>query len=337
MAARTPTRPRPAPGATSASGRDVVHVAVLGDLIVDVAARVEGPILTGSDTPGTIRFRQGGSAANTARWLVRAGARATFIGAVGRDDWGGPLTAALAADGVIVHAPRMDGPTARLVALITPDGERSFVTDRGAAMRLTAAAVRAAWLRDVAVLHLPAYSLLAEPLAGAARRAAGLAREHGAAISVDLASAGPLAALGRAAVLRLLRDLAPDLLFGNQAEVETLTGAAGGQALLEVAPVVVVKAGGFGCRVITRGRADVAAGPGLDLAVPTRTRAATDTTGAGDAFDAGFLAVWAGLSPGERHAGRGLTRAARAGHRTAGRLLAGRRIELRLATPGGVP
>ncbi len=312
-------------------------MAVLGDLIVDVVARLEGPILAGSDAPAAIRFRQGGSAANTARWLVRAGARATFIGAVGRDGWGRALAAALAADGVIVHTPRVAGRTARLVALVTPDGERSFVTDRGAAMRLTAGAVRPAWLRDVKALHLPAYSLLAEPLAGAAARAASLVREHGAVVSVDLASAGPLALLGRATVLRLLRRLAPDVLFGNLAEVETITGARDGRALLDVAPVVVVKAGRSGCRVLTRGRSGAAAAAGLDLPVPTRAHAAPDTTGAGDAFDAGFLAVWVGLPPAERHAARGLTRAAHAGHRTAGRLLTGRRGDLRAATLGKVP
>jgi ribokinase len=303
---------------------------VLGDLIVDVAARLDGPILVGSDTPAAVTIRQGGSAANSARWLARLGAHATFIGAVGRDAWGRVLTSALAAEGVTVHAPRVAGRTARLVALVAPDGERSFLTDRGAAARLAASAIRAAWWRDVALLHLPAYSLLLEPLASASARAARLARQHGAAISVDLASAGPLAMMGRRDVLARLRTLRPDVLFGNLAEVAVMTAGHDARALVDVAPLVVVKLGGAGCRVLRRGAAGSRARGAIDLIVPTRPVDAPDTTGAGDAFNAGFLAAWVTGSAADRQDVRLLRRAARAGHRAAARQLMERRAELRL-------
>ncbi|MFI5261394.1 MAG: carbohydrate kinase family protein [Candidatus Limnocylindrales bacterium] len=327
MAARTSAR-RP-----SAPGRGAPRIAVLGDVIVDVAARLAGPIIVGSDTPARVDIRQGGSAANTARWLGRLGARAIFIGSVGRDRWGRALTTALAADGVIVHAPRVAGRTARLVALVAPDGERSFVTDRGAADGLTAAAIRDGWWRGVRVLHLPAYSLLAEPLAGAAARAVTLARRQGAAISVDLASAGPLVAAGPAVVLGRLRTLAPDVLFGNLAEMDVMGGAGDPGQLLDVAPVVVVKAGPAGCRILVRSArredAAVAAATGsLVITVPTAPLEARDTTGAGDAFAAGFLLAWASSPAASRHAPDALERAARAGHRAARRALTARRRDL---------
>lgn len=300
---------------------------MLGDLIVDIAAQLARPVAAGSDTPGTIRFRQGGSAANTARRLARLGVRTTFIGSVGRDRWARPLTDALRRDGVRVRVARVAGPSARLVALVAPDGERSFVTDRAAADGLTAAAVKPPWLRGADVLHVPAYSLLGAPVMAAVERAVALARGEGARLSIDLASAAPLLAAGPRTMGRRIAGLVPDLLFGNLDEVEAMTGSRDGLALLDLAPLVVVKAGPAGCRLLTR---DTASGPGLRLVVPARARAAADTTGAGDAFDAGFLAVWAGLGPAERLHGPTLARAARAGHRAARALLAERRAELRL-------
>ena len=105
----------------------------LGDLIVDVVVTASGPLAHGSDRAGSIGFRQGGSAANTARWVARCGGQAVFIGAVGRDEWGRRLGAALAEAGVEAHLITRNAPTARIVVLVEADGERSFVTDRGAA------------------------------------------------------------------------------------------------------------------------------------------------------------------------------------------------------------
>ncbi len=300
---------------------------MLGDLIVDIAAQLGRPVAAGSDTPGVIRFRQGGSAANTARRLARLGVRTTFIGAVGRDRWAGPLADALRRDGVRVRVARVAGRTARLVALVAPDGERSFVTDRAAADGLTAAAVRPAWLRGADVLHVPAYSLLAGPVVEAVERAVALARGEGARLSIDLASAAPLLAVGPATMGRRIAGLAPDLLFGNLDEVAAMTGSRDGVALLELAPLVVVKAGPTGCRLLTR---DEPGRPGSRLTFPVRVRPAADTTGAGDAFDAGFLAVWAELDAADQLRARDLVRAARAGHRAAQALLAEPRSELRL-------
>ncbi len=294
---------------------------------MDIATHLGRPVAAGSDTPGVIRFRQGGSAANTARCLARLGVRTTFIGAVGRDRWARPLTDALRHDGVRVHAVRVAGPTGRLVALVAPDGERSFVTDRSAADGLTAAAVNARWLRGADVLHVPAYSLLAPTVTEAVERTVALARGEGARLSIDLASAAPLLAAGPATMRRRIAGLAPDLLFGNLDEVEAMTGARDGLALLELAPLVVVKAGPAGCLVLTRDRSDAR---GLRVAVPAQARPASDTTGAGDAFDAGFLATWAGLAAADRYREPPLVRAARAGHRAARALLAGPRAELRL-------
>ncbi len=287
---------------------------------------MSAPLARGSDTGGSVRFRQGGSAATTARWFARLGGGAIFIGAVGRDAWGRRLVASLKAAEVTVRVARVTAPTARIVALVEPGGERSFVTERGAADLLTAEAVRPAWLRRVAGLHLPAYSLLHQPLTNAALRAVALARADGAAISLDLASRQPLLALGRDGAWSRLAAVAPDLLLANADEAAWLASGPVEQ-LLGLAPLVVVKEGASGCRILLRARPGENA---LQLAVATRALRPLDTTGAGDAFDAGFLLTWLAAPHDRRGEAALLRRAALAGHRAAARLLTEPRPELAL-------
>ena len=293
----------------------------MGDLVLDVVAAPVGPIAPGSDVAGSVTFRAGGSAANTARAVARHGGRSTFVGAVGDDGLGRRLVASLRSEGVTVRRVSTDRPTARLVALVGADGERSFVTDRGAADELRASHLRPAWFRGVDALHLPAYSLMSASLWEAALAAASMARALGqAAISVDLASSAPLRSLGRTAARERIGSLAPDLLFGTTAEVAAI--ATDEAELLDLAPLVVVKAGDAGCRVLVCGDGRVRS---LEVMAP-RLRAA-DSTGAGDAFDAGFLLSWL---PDRDHSAAALRRAASAGHRAAAAVLTGPRVELGL-------
>ena len=113
-----------------AEARRRPRIVSLGDLIVDVVASASGPLASGSDRAGTIAFRQGGSAANTARWVASCGGEAVFIGAVGRDEWGHRLGAALTNAGVEVHLATKNAPTARIVVLVDADGERTDGIDR---------------------------------------------------------------------------------------------------------------------------------------------------------------------------------------------------------------
>ena len=268
-----------------------------------------------TDVPGVVAIRQGGSAANTARWAARLGADASLVCAIGRDAIGAALVDELAGDGVRVHAVRVAGArTGRIGILVTPDGERSFVADRGAAQRLSPAALKAAWLRGADVLHLPAYSLLGKPLGDAGFAAIAMARAAGARVTVDLASTAPLLSGGRPAALALLERAAPDVLLATEDEIARLLDRRDASPLLRIAPAVVVKRGRHGAAVLERSAR-------VRLDVPTRAIAAADTTGAGDAFDAGFLLAWLeatrrGIAPAEA-----LRRGASAGNRAAGRHL----------------
>lgn len=310
---------------------------VLGDLVLDIILQHAAPEVPGSDTPGTVRFRAGGSAANTARELAALGGRVTFLGAVGADETGVRLDAVLRRAGVtartVVHPA---APTARVAVRLGPGGERSFITERGAADLLEPGDLDPRWFGSVSALHLPLYSLLAQPLASAARRAVELlrARHRPALISVDLASVGPIRTVGVSVVTRLLEELGPGLLMCNAAEAALVGGRGGPAGLLRCAPIVVVKQGARGCEVMRRPSGPRDGDPPervLGSAVATRPLTVSDTTGAGDAFDAGFLLallplVVAGRTPGAAD----LRRAAVAGNRAAGRLLASSRQTLDL-------
>lgn len=303
-------------------------LACIGDLMLDVVIRSDATVERGSDVPGTVRFRLGGSAGNTARAFVALGGDASFIGAVGDDPLGKRLVAALRGTGVIVHAQRVSGATPRLAAIVTPGGERSFVTERGVADELRAATLKRGWFARVGALHMPAYSLLNAPLSQASLAAAKMVRERGGLVSVDLASRAPLIEAGIDNALRAVRAAAPDVLLANEDEVSALVGGDGARQLVALAPVVAIKMGALGCHVLWRGRDATV----LEMDVATRPLAAVDTTGAGDAFDAGFIhaLLVSGLRGGQLPGAPALKRAALTGHRAAAGLLTRRRPELKL-------
>ena len=319
MPPKLPVRRRPR------SGPRPPRVVVLGDLMLDVVLAPARMLESGTDVPGRVQLRQGGSAATTARWLARLGARSTLVCAVGRDNEGRGLLTALEGDGVQVRATRVAGErTGRIGVLVAPGGERSFVADRAAADRLAPADLSPAVFR-ADLLHLPAYSLLGEPLGQAGRRAIDLARNGGALISLDLSSVGPLLAGGRRAALRLVRDAAPDVLFATRVEAEAIVGGRDTRGLADIAGIVVIKHGRSGASVVT----------GTEFArlafdVATAALEATDTTGAGDAFDAGFLVAWLGAEPAARPRPATLRRAVLAANRAAARPLGSAPRELAL-------
>ena len=299
------------------------RVIVLGDLVVDVVLAPAIDLATGSDVPGRVMLRQGGSATTTARWLGRAGAQVALIAAVGRDAEGRALVGTIRRDGVTPRVVRVAGyRTGRIGVLVVPGGERSFVQDRGATLRLAPDHLREGWFRGAELLHLPAYSLLDHPLGDAGRRAAELAHAAGAMVSVDLSSSGPLLALGQAAAFETIRGAGPDVLFAAGSESRAL--ASNEEGLLDLAAIVVLKRGGEGATVLHRDH-----GPAGRLEVAARTVAASDTTGAGDAFDAGFILAWLGARRVGIPTETALRRAAIAGNRAAARHLLRAREELR--------
>ena len=298
---------------------------VLGDLVLDVVLSPDRPIESGTDVPGSVGIRQGGSAANTARWLARLGMDTQLVCAVGRDGAGRSLVIQVTGDGVRVRAARVAGQrTGRIGVIVAPGGERSFVADRRAALALTPAHLRPEWFARLDLIHVPGYSLMGEPIATAARAAVGMARSAGATVSCDLSSIGPLLAQGRRPAHELIASVGPDLLFATETEAQAFLGRYAADGLLDHASIVVIKRGARGARVIAR-EPD---GSILRFDVATTQVNAADTTGAGDAFSAGFLAGWLTAQAAGRTIPDALHRATVAGHRAAMRQLASSKQEL---------
>ena len=233
---------------------------------------------------------------------------------------------------VKVHAVRIAGHrTGRIGVLVAPSGERSFVADRRAATEMRPDDLKADWFDGVELIHLPAYSLLVEPLGSAGVRAVELTRSRGARgarVSVDLASVGPLLAHGRREARELIARLQPDLVFATEAEAEALLGRLGPEGILEHARVAVIKRGPRGARVFARDDRATAGEPPLRFDIATTPVASEDTTGAGDAFDAGFITGWRGAMRTGHGGTDALHRATMAGHRAAARHLRSPRTEL---------
>jgi sugar/nucleoside kinase (ribokinase family) len=285
---------------------------VVGDLIVDVVLAPSADLVSGTDVPGRVMLLQGGSATTTARWLARRGANVSLVAAVGRDSAGRALIGAIRDDGVTSHVVRIAGHrTGRVGVFVAPGGERSFVQDRAAALRLAPEQLRESWFASAELVHIPTYSLLDHPLGDAGRRAAELAHAAGALVTVDLSSSAPLLALGRAGAVEVVGGARPDLLLAAGSEGGAL--ADDEESLLEIAPIVVLKRGPRGASLLYR-----EGGAARRVEVAAEPVEAADTTGAGDAFDAGFILGWLAA----RHSGASLVAAIRHGAIEGNRLAA---------------
>lgn len=187
------------------------------------------------------------------------------------------------------------------------------------------------WFDGVELIHVPAYSLLVEPLGSAALKAVELTRSRGAKgalVSVDLASVGPLLTHGRREARELVARLKPDIVFATEVEAEALLGRHAPEGLLEETRIAVIKRGPRGARVFARDDHATPGEPPLRFDIATTPVAAEDTTGAGDAFDAGFISGWLLAARGGHVGASALHRATMAGHRAAARHLRSPRSEL---------
>jgi sugar/nucleoside kinase (ribokinase family) len=275
----------------------------IGNAIVDVVARAEDAFLSRHDMrkgammlvdtaaadaiyaampPG--EESSGGSAANTCAVAAALGSRVAYFGKVADDQLGGVFRHDMRAIGVhFPSSPLVGGaPTARCLILVTPDGQRTMNTFLGACVTLSEADVDEALVAASAVTYLEGY-LFDPPAAQAAfRKAAAAAHAAGRQVALSLSDA--FCVDRHRAAFRELVAGHVDILFANETEITSLyeensfeAAAEAARRDVELAALTRSEAGS----VILRGAETVEV-----TAEPTRV---VDTTGAGDAYAAGFL------------------------------------------------
>jgi sugar/nucleoside kinase (ribokinase family) len=258
-------------------------ILVIGDSMTDIIVMPEGPMVRGSDRRAVIRRRPGGSGANQAVWLGSMGANVRFASRVNEADRTGN-EAYLRSHGV---TPLLGGdpvaPSGVLVTIVDADGERSFLTDRGANLNLGSSDLAPTLLEGVGLVLVSGYTYFTPDPRAAVLELLKEARARGIATAVDPASVGFLREVGIEAFLNWTRGI--DTIFANVDEASELSGSS--QLTLQMQTLGRF----FGRVVIKRGTAGAAIGDrnGVRLSLPAPSTDAVDTTGAGDAFAAAFL------------------------------------------------
>ena len=231
------------------------------------------------------QMASGGSAANTMSGLARLGIEAGFLSKIGNDEVGAFFKKQMVETNVKPQLLTSATPSGRVIAMVTPDGERTFATCLGAAAEMRADDIRPELFDGWDIFYVEGY-LVANP--SMLRKAIATAKAKGMTIAIDMASYNVVDE-NRDFMLDLINNYV-DIVFANEKEAFALTGMEPEAALHFIAErcqIAVVKVGAKGAFV--QRDDEVVTIPPLEADV-------VDTTGAGDMWAAGFLA---GLVKGE--------------------------------------
>jgi sugar/nucleoside kinase (ribokinase family) len=268
-------------------------VLVVGDAMVDVHVNPFTELAFGTDTPSSIRIEPGGSGTNIAAWLTYLGLDCHLVASIGQDPFGAFLTERCKKRSIHTHFTiETSVSTGTCVVLIDHAGERSMLPDTGANRAVMAST--GADVPSTSHLHVSGYSL-AHP-AGLVILA--FIQAFPGTTSIDLASTAVIPHCDALQEAALLADVA----FGTEEEFACL------ERLPETS-VAVIKGGADGVSAVLGS---------TRLHIPAPDVQVVSTTGAGDAFAAGFLTAWLqdptaiehALTLGTECAGQVLTRVA---------------------------
>ena len=223
----------------------------------------------------------GGSAANTMSGLARLGVEAGFLSKIGKDEVGEFFKKQMLDTNVQPQLLTTDTPSGRVIALVTPDGERTFATCLGAAAEMSPDDITPELFDGWDILYVEGY-LVANP--NMLKKVVETAKAKGLTIAIDLASYNVVEE-SRDFLMDLVNNYV-DIVFANEKEAFALTGMEPEAALhylSERCQIAVVKVGAKGA-FVQRGQEVVT--------IPPMEAHVVDTTGAGDMWAAGFLAGW---------------------------------------------
>jgi sugar/nucleoside kinase (ribokinase family) len=250
----------------------------LGSVIVDLVLSVPALPDRGGDVLASQRGMAAGGAFNVLSAAARLGLPGLYAGPHGTGPFGDLVRAALAREGVqLVMPPSPHLDTGWTLALLEPDGERTFVTVTGADAVVVPETLRPIEYRDGDAVYVSGYDL-AYPDAGAA------IAEHAAALAPNLVvvlDPGPLVADIESSRLAAVLDRV-DVLSLNKRELEALGGLKQVTGRVRPATVVILREGPDGATIHGTGSSPVS--------VPSVRVQAVDTSGAGDVHAGATLA-----------------------------------------------
>lgn len=254
--------------------------------MLDVSAVIGSSISPGVETRATISTQGGGAAANVASWLSVSGTPTYLIARVGDDAAGQTVLAELDKYGV-EHSQTIipDVNTGVVIVLVDALGERTMFPDSGANSGLSLADLPP--LDEITAVYLSGYPLVNPKSREGALDILRAVKERGLSVIFDPSTVGVLLEVGLSQVREWLALV--DVVILNEEEAHFLSGKKNpieaAAELLKSTPLVVIKRGGNGALAQARGSSVVQ--------ISAIEAVVVDTTGAGDAFAAGFILVWA--------------------------------------------
>lgn len=271
------------------------EVAVIGDALIDYQYWVDEMPPVGGDTLIHESNRSaGGSAANTAVALGALGVSTAFIGRIGSDESGDWIKSQLTSGGVDISCVQYGASSGYVVTIINATGERTMFSYRGAsAIPMFATPILSRTMRRVKIMLLSGYCLLNAEQAEFALTAIGELKAAGGLFALD-----PSPLIGQVDIVLCEKILSSvDILMPNRNELMTLAQTDDFQQALETmqnkVPLIALKLGSEGAAVFIRKGTVTPSGTvfeeDLYEKMPAEPVQIVDTTGAGDAFNAGFI------------------------------------------------
>ena len=258
--------------------------------MLDVTVLLNQPIVEGLESRAKISTQGGGAAANVASWLAFNKTPSYLVVRIGDDSAGQTLITELETYGV-EHSSRVipNMNSGVVIVIVGREGERTMFPDSGANSGLGLSDLPD--LSQFSAVYLSAYSLINTQSRTGVLEMIDAIKAAGLRIILDPATVGVLMEVGVKVATEWL-DLI-DTIILNEEESHFLTGkdnpVDAAAKLLERVNTVVIKRGSNGALGQTRG--------GQLIQVEAKRTSVVNTTGAGDAFAAGFISIWADNGP----------------------------------------
>ena len=241
----------------------------------------------GNDTRTIISTHGGGAGGNVASWLAVLGNDVTMVGRIGNDSAGSAITAEFDALGISYGQIVKEGlHTGVVVCLVDPSGERTMLADNGANAGLAISDLPA--LDGVDAIYLTGYAPIAPLSREGVLEMVRTINSREIPIIFDPATVGGMQGVPVEEILSWCALM--DAVIMNEEEAIYLSGLSDLESALnffvELTPRAIIKRGSAGAIGLERG--------GQIISVAATTSTVVDTTGAGDAFAAGFIDAFTG-------------------------------------------